>query len=37
MTTDEIGWVATSDTLERLVAALKRTSLAAVDTEFNSA
>ena len=34
MTTDEIGWVATSDTLERLVAALKRTSLAAVDTEF---
>ncbi len=33
-TADEIGWVATSDTLERLVAALKRTSLAAVDTEF---
>jgi ribonuclease D len=33
-TADEIGWVATSDTLERLVATLKRTSLAAVDTEF---
>jgi ribonuclease D len=33
-TADEIGWVATSDTLERLVAALKRTSVAAVDTEF---
>lgn len=33
-TADEIGWVATSDTLERLVAALKRTSIAAVDTEF---
>jgi ribonuclease D len=31
---DEIGWVATSDTLERLVAALQRTSVAAVDTEF---
>jgi ribonuclease D len=31
---DEIGWVATSDTLERLVAALKRTNVAAVDTEF---
>jgi len=31
---NEIGWVDTSDTLERLVAALKGTSLAAVDTEF---
>jgi ribonuclease D len=31
---DEIGWVATSDKLERLVAALKKSSLAAVDTEF---
>ena len=30
----EIGWVDSSDTLERLVAALKSTSLAAVDTEF---
>jgi ribonuclease D len=33
-TTDEIGWVATSEELERLVAALRGTSLAAVDTEF---
>ena len=33
-TADEIGWVATSDTLERLVAALKHTTVAAVDTEF---
>ena len=33
-TANEIGWVDTSDTLERLVAALKGTSLAAVDTEF---
>jgi ribonuclease D len=32
--TDEIGWVGTPETLERLVAALQRTSLAAVDTEF---
>jgi ribonuclease D len=30
----EIGWVATGDTLERLVAALRRTDIAAVDTEF---
>ncbi len=35
MTTgDEIGWVAGNETLERLVAVLKRTSVAAVDTEF---
>jgi len=31
---DETGWVATSETLGRLVAALKRTTVAAVDTEF---
>jgi ribonuclease D len=33
-TADEIGWVGTTETLERLVAAVGRTSLAAVDTEF---
>ena len=34
MTGDEIGWVAAGEALERLVAVLKRTSVAAVDTEF---
>ena len=33
-TTNEIGWVASSVELDHLVAALRRTSLAAVDTEF---
>jgi ribonuclease D len=33
-TTDEIGWVDTEATLERLVAALRHASMAAVDTEF---
>ena len=33
-TADEIGWVDTDDRLERLVAALKSASIAAVDTEF---